>query len=64
MSISDKYTVTNGRNTFTVYTPPPPPGNALCMALTGMTETELARRILAGEYDALIGGDVHDGKPE
>ena len=48
------YSRQEGRGTFTVYGPKPPPGDALCMAMTGCTEAELVRRILAGEYDNII----------
>lgn len=63
--MSEVYHVQEGRNTFTVCASLPPPGDALCMALTGCTEAELVRRILAGEYDEVIttegGGAVGTG---
>lgn len=34
---------------------PPPPGDQLCRMLTGHSESEIVRRILAGEYDELLG---------
>lgn len=52
--MSEAYHVQEGRNSFTVYSSLPPPGDALCMALTGFTEEEIVRRILAGEYDEVI----------
>lgn len=58
--MSEAYHVQEGRNTFTVYSSIPPPGDALCMALTGCTEAELVRRILAGEFNDVLtteGGD-------
>ena len=48
------YHVQEGANTFTVHSPSPPPGDALCMVLTGLTEQELVKRILNGEYDHII----------
>jgi len=32
----------------------PPPGDQLCRMLTGHSESEIVRRILAGEYDKLL----------
>ncbi len=62
------YAATDGRNTFTVTGPEPTPGNELCRALTGSTEAELVRRILAGEFNGIInnrecgkiGGKFHE----
>ena len=34
---------------------PPPAGDQLCRMLTGHSESEIVRRILAGEYDELLG---------
>ena len=33
---------------------PPPPGDALCLMLTGRTEDDLVQEILDGRYDALL----------
>lgn len=33
----------------------PGPGDQLCRMLTGHSESEIVRRILAGEYDELLG---------
>ena len=43
-------------NAFTVWNAFPAVGDVLCRALTGSTEVDLVRRILAGEYDCMIGG--------
>ena len=48
------YSRQEGRGTFTVFGQKPPPGDALCMAMTGSTEQELVQRILAGEFDIII----------
>lgn len=48
------YHAQEGGNSFTVYSPLPSPGDALCLALTGRTEAELVKRILAGEYDHIL----------
>ena len=48
------YHVQEGGNSFTVHSAMPSPGDALCEALTGCTEEELVRRILAGEYDHIL----------
>ena len=34
---------------------PPQPGDQLCRMLTGHSESEIVRRILAGDYDELLG---------
>lgn len=48
------YAATDGRNSFTVTGSEPTPGDELCRALTGNSEKELVRRILAGEFDSYI----------
>ena len=48
------YHAQEGGNSFTVYSPLPPPGDALCMALTGCTEAELVRQIIEGKYDHIL----------
>lgn len=42
-------------NRFIVWGPPPALGDDLCRMLTGHSESEIVRRILAGEYDELLG---------
>lgn len=39
---------------FTAWTPPPPPGDELCQALTGRTEAQLVRDILDGKFDHIF----------
>ena len=34
---------------------PPAPGDQLCRMLTGHSESEIVQRILAGDYDELLG---------
>lgn len=36
------------------WTPPPPPGDELCQALTGKTENQLVRDILDGRYNHIL----------
>lgn len=45
----------DGRIRIITHGAPPSPGDQLCRMLTGHSEGELVRRILAGEYDGLLG---------
>lgn len=40
------------------WAPPPPPGNELCLALTGRTEDQLVRDILDGKYAHIFGEEA------
>ena len=49
------YTVDHQRRfEFTAWTPPPPPGDDLCRALTGKPEAQLVRDILGGKYSHIF----------
>lgn len=48
----------DGRIRIITHGAPPAPGDQLCRMLTGHSEDELVRRILAGEYDELLGREV------
>lgn len=39
-----------GKFEFIAWSPPPPPGDRLCVGLTGRTENQLVRDILDGKY--------------
>lgn len=41
---------------FVAWGAPPPPGDKLCLGLTGRTEGQLVRDILDGRYDRLLNG--------
>lgn len=43
-----------GRMEIVAWTPPPPPGDELCQALTGKTENQLVRDILDGRYNHIL----------
>lgn len=43
-----------GRMEIIAWGPPPPPGDGLCQALTGRTESQLVRDILDGRYDRIL----------
>lgn len=40
-----------GRYRLVVWGQPPPPGDELCRAITGLSEAQLVRDILDGKYD-------------
>lgn len=46
-----------------VKTAPPPPGDELCAALTGMTEAEFVREILGRREMGALCGTVHTASP-
>lgn len=39
---------------FIAWGPPPPPGDKLCLGLTGRTENQLVRDILDGKYNHIL----------
>lgn len=43
---------------FIAWGPPPPPGDRLCLGLTGRTENQLVRDILDGRYNHILGEAV------
>ena len=43
-----------GRMEIIAWSPPPPPGDRLCEALTGQSENQLVRDILNGRYDHIF----------
>lgn len=45
------YYARQGKFEFVVWGAPPPPGDKLCMGLTGRTENQLVRDILDGKYN-------------
>lgn len=46
-----------GRYRFVAWSPPPSPGDELCKAIIGRSESQLVQDILDGKYDdVLIGG--------
>lgn len=45
----------DGKIRVIAHSDPPGPGDQLCRMLTGHSESEIVRRILAGEYDELLG---------
>lgn len=48
------YYARQGRFEFIAWGAPPPPGDKLCMGLTGRTENQLVRDILDGRFDSLL----------
>lgn len=49
------YYARQGRFEFIAWGAPPPPGDKLCLGLTGRTENQLVRDILDGRFDSLLG---------
>lgn len=48
------YYACDGKYEFTVWSPPPPPGDKLCRTLTGKSEAQLVRDILDGKYNYIF----------
>lgn len=44
----------DGKFEFIVWGAPAPPGDRLCLGLTGRTENQLVRDILDGRYDHIL----------
>ena len=44
------YYARQGRFELVAWSPPPPPGDGLCRAITGRSEAQLVRDILDGRY--------------
>lgn len=43
-----------GKYEFIAWAPPPPPGDKLCLGLTGRTENQLVRDILDGKFNHIF----------
>ena len=43
-----------GKYEFIAREPPPPPGDKLCLGLTGRTENQLVRDILDGKFNQIF----------
>ena len=50
------YYARDGQFEFIAWGAPPPPGDKLCLGLTGRTENQLVRDILDGKYNQLLSG--------
>lgn len=57
------YYARQGRFEFIAWGAPPPPGDNLCLGLTGRTENQLVRDILDGKFDSLLERCGGEGQP-
>lgn len=48
------YYARDGKFELVAWGAPPPPGDELCMGLTGRTESQLVRDILDGRYNHIL----------
>lgn len=59
--VGASYYKCDGKFEFIVRGPSAPPGDRLCLSLTGRTESQLVRDILEGRYDHVLNRDKREG---